>query len=136
MGLERDLLFSTGRRRVFDALLHVGQWWPHRVHQQARVVMEARVGGRFFEDWGDGCGLLYGQLEVLAPPSRLCVRGPFGLTPLAQVVWSVVLSEPEAHQTLVHARHDLVGPIDPDVAEDIDQRLDSVYAALGGYLQR
>lgn len=136
VGLERDMLFTTGRRRVFDAVVHVGQWWPHRVHHQARVVIEARVGGRFFEDWGDGCGVLYGQLEVMAPPSRLCIRGPLGLAGPLQIVWSMLFSEPEPHQTLLHATHHFVGVPERTLREDVIRGLDEMYLALNGYLQR
>jgi hypothetical protein len=134
-GLERTMFFATGRRRVFEALLRAGMWWPHRVHHQSRVMLESRVGGRFFEDWGDGCGLLYGLLEVLAPPSHLCIRGPLILPEPLQAVWSLVLSEPEVRHTLVHASHSIVGIVDEATAESFARGWDDVYAALGGYLR-
>jgi len=38
-------------------------------------VLEPRVGGQHYEDWGDGSGHLYGQVTVYDPPARWATRG-------------------------------------------------------------
>jgi hypothetical protein len=40
-----------------------------------RVVLEPRVGGQHYEDWGDGSGHLYGQVTVYDPPTQWATRG-------------------------------------------------------------
>jgi hypothetical protein len=39
------------------------------------VVLEPRVGGAHYEDWGPPAGHLYGHVTVYDPPSRWATRG-------------------------------------------------------------
>jgi len=52
-------------------------WFPHTCggDRVRRVVLEPRVGGQHYEDWGEDRGHLYGQVTVFDPPSRRATRG-------------------------------------------------------------
>ena len=52
-------------------------WFPHSYGEELtqRVVIEPRVGGAHYEDWGDGQGHLYGHVTQWDPPRRLSLRG-------------------------------------------------------------
>jgi hypothetical protein len=40
-----------------------------------RVVLEPRIGGAHYEDWGAPAGHLYGHVTVYDPPTRWATRG-------------------------------------------------------------
>jgi uncharacterized protein YndB with AHSA1/START domain len=68
------------RGHAFDVFTNaVGSWWPvpgHSIGGQAQVadvVLEPRIGGRFFERWHDGHECTWGEVLVWEPPSRLVV---------------------------------------------------------------
>ena len=76
--IESQLRFAATPERLFKALTEeVSEWFPHTYGEERvrAIVMEPRVGGAYFEDWGDGMGHLYGQVTVYDRPSRLCLRG-------------------------------------------------------------
>lgn len=59
--------------RVFcDA---IGEWWPKgpsfNGKVQADMVIEGRVGGRFFERYTDGTEYEIGRITAYEPPSRV-----------------------------------------------------------------
>ena len=60
--------------RLFTA--DIASWWPLATHSVAEgkaetVIMEGRVGGRFYERTSDGRGALWGEVRVWDPPRRL-----------------------------------------------------------------
>ena len=70
--------------RVFTE--EVGTWWPARTHsvgeeRVSAVVLEGRVGGRFYERLDDGTEHDWGEITSWDPPERLGMtwhpgRGP------------------------------------------------------------
>jgi DNA-binding transcriptional ArsR family regulator len=73
-----ELRFAASPEQVFDALTRrVRDWFPYTYggDRVRAVVVEPRVGGQHYEDWGDGAGHLYGQVTVYDPPHRYATRG-------------------------------------------------------------
>jgi DNA-binding transcriptional ArsR family regulator/uncharacterized protein YndB with AHSA1/START domain len=90
--VENEVALDAAPATVFDAItVHFGEWWPHRLHDGARVVFEPRLGGRCYEEWGDGSGSLYAEVTHFESPSRLCLRGPWGLDRESYVImwWNI-----------------------------------------------
>lgn len=61
---------------VFTA--RISAWWPMASHHIgeadcAAVVIEPRVGGRWFERGVDGTECLWGEVLAWAPPHRVCL---------------------------------------------------------------
>jgi DNA-binding transcriptional ArsR family regulator/uncharacterized protein YndB with AHSA1/START domain len=76
--IETQLRFDAPPERVFAALTgDTTAWFPHSYGGELtkRVVIEPRVGGAHYEDWGDGQGYLYGHVTQWQPPNRLSLRG-------------------------------------------------------------
>ena len=76
--IETELSFRSTPDRVFAALSgDTLQWFPHSYGEDRtqRIVIEPRVGGAHYEDWGDGQGHLYGHVTEWDPPRRLSLRG-------------------------------------------------------------
>jgi hypothetical protein len=77
--MESELRFRAPPERVFRALTdpdEVLRWFPYTYGENRvqRLVLEPRVGGLQYEDWGDGRGYLYGQVTEWDPPWRYSVR--------------------------------------------------------------
>lgn len=48
----------------------IGEWWPAKFYvgtTPKRFLVEPQVGGRVFEDWGDGEGAMFGTVTVFEP---------------------------------------------------------------------
>jgi DNA-binding transcriptional ArsR family regulator/uncharacterized protein YndB with AHSA1/START domain len=76
--IESELSFRSTPERVFAALSgDTLAWFPHSYGEDRtqRVVIEPRVGGAHYEDWGEGRGHLYGHVTEWDPPRRLGLRG-------------------------------------------------------------
>jgi len=58
----------------------ISAWWPAEFYtggdeDTRRFVLEARPGGRMYEDWGDGQGLLWATVNTVNKGSSLQVWG-------------------------------------------------------------
>lgn len=58
----------------------VGAWWPDEIYSggeagKRRYVLEAWPGGRAYEEWESGGGLLWGQVIMVTPESLLQTMG-------------------------------------------------------------
>lgn len=70
-------------RRVFEALTRdITAWWgpPHIVDEERGrdIVLEPRLGGRLYEDWGDSAGALWATVTRVRPDEYLELTGPLG----------------------------------------------------------
>ncbi len=76
--IETELRFRATPERLFRALTdETPEWFPFTYGEDRvrSVIVEPRVGGRHFEDWGDDAGYLYGWVTVYDPPHRFATRG-------------------------------------------------------------
>ncbi len=73
--VEVEVTIGAPRERVWRALVEeTGQWWPSDfyVGQSPRgFILEARPGGRVYEDWGNEAGALWYTVLVVEPPAVL-----------------------------------------------------------------
>ena len=79
--LAFELRIKASAQRTFDVMTTRSQdWYPHTYggDRVTAVVLEPQVGGRHYEDWGDGAGYLYGHVTVYDPPSRWATRSRIG----------------------------------------------------------
>lgn len=58
----------------------IDAWWPEAFYTGGdaatrRYVVEARPGGRMYEDWGDDQGLLWAVVNTVQKPSLLQIWG-------------------------------------------------------------
>ena len=76
--LSFELRIKGSARRTFEVMTQQSlEWFPHTYggERTRSVVVEPRVGGLHYEDWGDSAGHLYGQVTVYDPPTRWATRG-------------------------------------------------------------
>jgi DNA-binding transcriptional ArsR family regulator/uncharacterized protein YndB with AHSA1/START domain len=129
LDVANDVTISAPRDRVWAALLRIGDWWPHRFRDGSSVVFEPVVGGRFYEDWGDGSGALYGTVARISAPSHLTISGPMGMGGPVVGLWSFELAE-EGGRTVLHGTHRAFGDISEETAQGYTEGWTEVYAAL------
>jgi DNA-binding transcriptional ArsR family regulator/uncharacterized protein YndB with AHSA1/START domain len=109
MRIAQDVVIDAPVGEVFAALVRdTSGWWGrpyvHDAAKAQRIVIEDHVGGRCWEDWGDGAGALYAFVTGIEPGRSLALAGPFGMRGLAH---SVITFELEAHGvgTLLKVSH-------------------------------
>jgi uncharacterized protein YndB with AHSA1/START domain len=115
--IENEVHLKASPEEVFAAItVNLGDWWPHRFRDGAKLVLEPQVGGRCYEDWGDGAGALYAEVTHLDPPNELCLRGPWGLDRESQVIiwWRI---EPKDGGSLVRRSFRAWGQFSDEMAE-------------------
>ncbi|MFO0922835.1 MAG: SRPBCC domain-containing protein [Pirellulales bacterium] len=83
---ELELFIATNRERVWEAIARESHlWWPRDFvtsNRTQRFVIEAKLGGRVFEDFGDGDGLVWYTVIGIDSGRELTLAGhllpPFG----------------------------------------------------------
>ena len=79
--IETEIRVEASPERVFQALTaDLDAWWPFRFRANGKMVMECRVGGRLYEDWGDGAGAHHGTVVWWEPPYKYGGSGPGAMT--------------------------------------------------------
>jgi DNA-binding transcriptional ArsR family regulator len=76
--LAYDLRINASTERTFEVMTQqMLDWRPHTYggDRTRRVVLEPRIGGAHYEDWGAPAGHLYGHVTVYDPPTRWATRG-------------------------------------------------------------
>jgi hypothetical protein len=96
-------------------------WFPHTYggDRVRAVVVEPRVGGRHYEDWGGENGHLYGQVTLFDPPRAWATRGR--LSPGTVLDTEYELTEEPGPVTVVRVTKVAVGPISDEEAAGIAQ---------------
>jgi hypothetical protein len=137
LDVRAEVVLDAARRRVFEAFLHVAAWWPDRARAGSAVVLEPRVGGRFFEDCDDGCGILLGNVSRLVMPGEFAIEGSFGLDQPVCALWNVRLDAEGHDRTVLRGRFRAFGALDvlDDATRSVEPAAwDARYAALRHYL--
>lgn len=117
MRIELDVPISAAPEAVFDALTgDVSAWWgrPYVHSDEARAILvEPKVGGRCWEDWGNGEGALYATVIALSRAKELKLAGPFGMGGLCHSVVTYTLEAKEG-RTILKVSHVAAGEIDEE----------------------
>jgi DNA-binding transcriptional ArsR family regulator len=118
--LAYELRIHASTRRTFEVMTkQVLDWFPHTYggNRVRAVVVEPRVGGRHYEDWGGENGHLYGQVTLFDPPRAWATRGR--LSPGTLLDTEYELSEEPGAVTVVRVTKVAVGPISDEEAAGI-----------------
>jgi DNA-binding transcriptional ArsR family regulator/uncharacterized protein YndB with AHSA1/START domain len=84
--VELEIAIAAPVERVWKALIdQTTFWWPKDFYTSPRAKgfhIEARLGGRMYEDWGDGAGVVWYQVFGFNPPHSIdlqgCMAVPYG----------------------------------------------------------
>jgi len=79
--IETEIRVDAPPERVFAALTEeLDAWWPHRFKPNGKMVMECHLGGRWYEDWGEGQGAQHAIIVWWEPPFKYAATGPGAMT--------------------------------------------------------
>ena len=79
--IETEVRVEAPPETVFDALTKdLDAWWPFRFKPDGKMVLECRVGGSCYEDWGSGQGAHHGIVVWWEPPLKYIASGPGAMT--------------------------------------------------------
>jgi len=76
--VELEVNLAATPERVWKALVNeTTTWWPREfcVGQAKDFVIESKLGGRMYEDWGNGAGLMWAQVIGIDPPRSIDLLG-------------------------------------------------------------
>jgi DNA-binding transcriptional ArsR family regulator len=119
--IENELRFHATPERVFEVLVKRSREWFPATYGEARVVdivLEPRVGGAFYEDWGEGRGHLYGNVTEYDPPNRLATRGRLAPGTILDTEYQL---DADGYETVLRVSKVAVGPISADEAAGIQR---------------
>jgi DNA-binding transcriptional ArsR family regulator len=136
--IETELRFRATPERVFRAMTEETLEWFPTTYGEARtkaLVMEPRVGGAHYEDWGDGAGHLYGHVIAWDPPRAWATRGRVMPGTILDTEYAL---EPDGDDTILRVSKVAVGPMSPEEAAGIRKYGDiaNFEAALRGVVER
>jgi DNA-binding transcriptional ArsR family regulator len=120
--LACELRIGASAQRTFEVMTGRSlDWFPHTYggDRVRAVVLEPRVGGRHYEDWGGDQGHLYGQVTLFDPPRAWATRGR--LAPGVLLDTEYELTEEPGPVTVVRIIKVAVGPISDEEAEGISR---------------
>ncbi len=136
--IEVEIRVSAPRERVFTALTTgVGRWWHLRIRQHdlsTTMVLEPHVGGRFFEDLGDGTGALWGTVLDFLPPKLLRIGGPLSMRTPVTCVFEYHLEE-DGNDTIVKFQHRCFGWFEASMKEKHVAGWRQLFDALKAYAE-
>ncbi len=78
--IQQDISLRTEASRVFEALTDsVSAWWgfPYLSPETRDLVLEPKLGGLFYEIWGENSGATIATVTALIPNRRLELTGRF-----------------------------------------------------------
>lgn len=112
--LELDILIAADSQRVWQAIAtEASLWWPTDFvtsERTERFVIEAELGGRAYEDFGNGDGLVWYTVIGIEAPRELLLAGyllpPFGGPAMTSLRITLVS---QSGGTLVRIRDDRFG---------------------------
>lgn len=117
--IETELRFRATPERIFRAITaETLEWFPTTYGEERvkAVVVEPRVGGAHYEDWGDGAGHLYGHVTVYDPPFRFSTRGRVFAGSILDSAYEI---EPDGDETILRMSKVAVGPMTDEQAGGI-----------------
>jgi uncharacterized protein YndB with AHSA1/START domain len=122
--LAYELQIHASAERTFEVMTQqMHNWRPHTYGgaRTLRIVLEPRVGGAHYEDWGDSAGHLYGNVTVYDPPNRWATRGWLSNGTILDSDYRLIR---EGDTLRVHVDKVAVGPFSEDEAGDIAEHGD------------
>lgn len=117
--IETELRFHAKPERVFRAITDESlEWFPFTYGEDRveAIVVEPEVGGRHYEDWGEGAGHLYGQVTVYDPPHRFSTRGRLMQGTILDAEYEITA---DGNYTVLSMTKVAFGPMTEEEAESI-----------------
>lgn len=114
LDIEQHIEIKAPPEKAFAAVLHrFGKGSTRSDGQSMELLLEAKPGGRWYRDRGNGIGHLWGFVQVIKPPVLLELSGPMFMSyPVNNHV--EVKIEPAPGGCKLAFRHRALGMITPE----------------------
>jgi Activator of Hsp90 ATPase homolog 1-like protein len=114
LDVEQHIDIKATPEKTFAALLHrFGKGNTRPDGESLQLILEPKVGGRWYRDRGEGVGHLWGFVQVIKAPTLLELSGPMFMSYPANNHVEVKI-EPVAGGCRVALRHRAIGMITPE----------------------
>ena len=93
--IDYEVFINAPVEHTFRALVEEPHlYWTHTWSENPHsIILEPRIGGRFFEQFDEsGNGVLYGRVELIMPPYRLRYSGNVGMLKAVHFIFDLELS--------------------------------------------
>jgi hypothetical protein len=121
LDVEQHIDIKAAPNKVFPAVLNrFGKGNTRPDGESLQLILEAKPGGRWYRDRGNGIGHLWGFVQVIKPPTLLELSGPMFMSYPAHNHVEVKIEEVPGG-CKVHLRHRAIGMIDPEHRKGVSQ---------------
>jgi len=119
LDVEQHVDIKATPEKAFAAVLHrLGKGNTRPDGQSLDLLLEAKPGGRWYRDRGNGIGHLWGFVQVIKAPTLLEMSGPMFMSyPITNHV--EVKIEPAPGGSRISLRHRALGIIDPEHRKNV-----------------
>lgn len=110
--IEQEIKINAKPEKVFARLTNdVTPWWDHSFNENPKaVILEPKVGGRFYEDFGNDGGALYCIVTFLEKNKKLAMQGSMGMR--GAVFGNIVFElEAQGDATVLKLSHHAFGDV-------------------------
>lgn len=132
-----EVLLAAEPLTVWQALTtDIFAWWSHSFSEQPHaIVLEARVGGRFFELFdAEGNGALYGTVNFCQPGRQLSFSGMMGMQ--APVLNHCTLKLEQAGDgTRLSVSQQILGMVAPNVVQGYNNGWGALLGQLRAFVE-
>lgn len=119
LDVEQHIDIKATPEKAFAATLHrLGKGNVRENGEPLNLELEAKPGGRWYRDRGNGIGHLWAFVQVIKPPTLLELSGPMFMSYPA-VNHVEVKVEAVAGGSRVTLRHRAIGMIDPEHRKNV-----------------
>ena len=126
--ITKKIVIDASAERVFEVLTNeISLWWgePYlRNFKSQTLILEPKLGGKFYESWAEG-GMILGEVIELSVPHRIVIRGSMGIEGLIIGVVSINL-ESASQTTILNLEHSIMGELPPHLKTGFDEGWDNL----------
>lgn len=118
--IEHEVTIEASVDRVFKGLTEkINDWWEFRLggKDSKQLILEPKMNGLFYEDFGNGQGVVWGTVIYYKEPEEIKLIGLLGMRGAVNSHYSYKL-ETKGSATVLRLSHDAVGLLEPQWEEE------------------
>ena len=118
--IEHEVTIEASVDRVFKGLTEeINDWWEFRLggKDSKQLILEPKMNGLFYEDFGNGQGVVWGTVIYYKEPEEIKLIGLLGMRGAVNSHYSYKL-EAKGSATVLRLSHDAVGLLEPQWEEE------------------
>ncbi len=79
--INQEIKINASPEKVFAHLTNdITAWWDHGFSENPKaIILEPKFGGRFYEDMGNGDGVIYCNVMHVVKNKKLVMQGAMGM---------------------------------------------------------